>query len=378
MPWSHMYWKYANKGDLPAIREMFSRGKASPLDVNLRGFNGLLYSIYHKDYQISKYLIEQGVDADLPNETGLVGSEALIDVSLAGLYGEEGPGIVKSMLKNDEVTETRAFTKLHKIILKIIPGDLQAELEISTASIDTGDARQRSPLIWAVLRDDIRAVDTLLSFGAKLNTVDDMGNTPLHFVSSASVGRILLKAGADISSRNTDYNRTALHQVCRSHGSVEVIHLLVEAGIPVDVRDADDETPLLGAVFWHLTEAAEKLIEFGADVNAANTSSRNNAIYFAVNYSHHEIIPFLLSYGADYKALNVRGKSIAHVAANSADTKTVQTLAESSLTGLDLSLKDIEGRTSTNYLAERQLFSDSEIGLHEAFAEFETSISFPR
>lgn len=145
---------------------MFSQHKASPYDVNPRGVNVLGYAANHKDYRISQFLIGQGADPNLPSASGRLASEALVDASFAGRFGSEGISIVGHMLQNTDYVEIRGLTTLHKIVLGIVQKDLRMELEISTASLNIGDARKRTPLAWAVIRDDLDAVVNLLAFGA--------------------------------------------------------------------------------------------------------------------------------------------------------------------------------------------------------------------
>ena len=226
-----------------------------------------------------------------------------------------------------------------------------------------------------MIRADFEAVQVLLAFEADPNRVDNLGQPPLHFTRSPEVCGALLDAGADVTLRNSNYQRTALHCICYTYGSPEVVDLLIGAGIPVDVRDNDDETLLLNAVFWHRTAAVKSLIGQGADVNAANASSRNNAIHFAVTFDHHEIIPLLLANGAQYASIDSGGKNIAHMAAASAGTKTMEVLEKANLAGLDVSLRDRNGETPADIIARREIFGDSELGVHVAFEAFLRSVT---
>ncbi|KAL9043103.1 MAG: hypothetical protein Q9214_003595 [Letrouitia sp. 1 TL-2023] len=354
---------------------MFTQHKASPFDVNMRGASGLMYAANNTNYRLSQFLIEQGADPNLPSGSGQSGSEILFDHAFAGWFGDEGTSIVGSLLKDSDYLETRGLSILHKIVLGIISKSLEAELQISTACIDMGDARKRTPLAWAVIRDDLEKVQTLLAFGADPKLVDDFGDAPLSFSKSVEVCKALLKAGANVNYRTIFYQRNALHQLCRGHVTVEVVDLLVHAGIEFDMRDIDRETPLMIAVFWHKTATAERLIEHGANVNAANISSGDNTMHLAVCFSHYQIIPLLLAHGVVYTAINVYGRNIAHMAAKSADTQTTITLAEAKLSGLDFSIKDKDGKTPADYIAERELFGESEIGVHDAFEAFTRSVS---
>ena len=215
---------------------------------------------------------------------------------------------------------------------------------------------------------------TLLEFGANPKLADQDGNTPLHFVRSEEICKQLLRARADIHARSVGHQRTALHHLCIDYEDIELVEMLIKAGIDVDVKNNDDETPLLNAIFHGYMKTAEKLIELGADINAANTSSSDNTIHFAVNYNHHEIFPSLLAHNVDYMATNIRLRNIAHMAAISANTQTLYALADSDLKGLDFSVKDVDGRTPADYAGKRMIFSESEEGFQEAFQAFFKSV----
>ena len=376
-PWSHMFWNYANSGDLQAIQKMFAQGKASPFDLNPHGSNVLWLSVAQKDCRLTKFVIEQGADPNLSDGIGRAASSRLWDYSFSGRYGDEGISIVTNMLKDTDYTETRGFSTLHKIVLGVNARDIHDLLEDSTASVNVGDAQGRTPLHWATIRDDLNCVKALVAAGADPNLIDRSGTSSLGYVISSAVCSVLLEAGARTDIRNNDYDQTALHIHCCSYGKVEVVDLLLQAGITVDVRTADDETPLINAIFWHFTTAAKRLIELGADVNAKNISSRDNTLHFAVNYDHWEIIPLLLAKRVDYKAFNVRRRNIAHMAAISGSTATIETLVRSNLAGLDFELEDVDGKTAADHMREREIFAEKEEGVFEAFEAFRRSVKAP-
>lgn len=116
------------------------------------------------------------------------------------------------------------------------------------------------------------------------------------------------------------------------------------------------------------------MLELGADPNVCNQSSRHSAIDHAVLLDRHDAIPLLLERGADYTALNAGGMNIAHMAAWSADTKTIPVLANSNLVNLDTSLRCKDGKTPADYLSERNMYAESEQGLHAEFERFIRSI----
>ena len=319
---SHLLWSYLNDGDLLAIQKLYAEGKASPYDVNTRGWNALIYSVGRNFPKLGQFLLEQGADPNLSNDTGRTPSNLLWECSFAGRLGSEGISVVGSMLRDTEYVQTQGFSTLHNIVLGICPQDLKSELGISAAKINIGDSNSRTPLCWATIRNDLQAVKTLLVFGANPNIMDRWGHTPLDFVRSIGFCKAWLEAGVNVHSRNTEHSRSALHQLYkRGDGessdseTVEIIDSLDAAGIDVDVRDSDQETPLLNALYSGHIAHARRLIDLGADVNASNLSSRESAIHFAVIFNRHEILSLLLERGADYSAVNVKGKNIAYMAA---------------------------------------------------------------
>ena len=381
MPWSHMLWYYANTQQTEGIQNLFSEGKASPFDLNLQGASALMYAAEHSDTAMCQFLIQQGADPEAPDESGKPPSRIMWENSFAGQYGVEGISIVGSMLQNADFAETRQFSTIHKIVLGIFFDSLESELERSTAIIDQADARGRTPLCWAVIRNDSSAVKTLLAYNANPNAFDEVGHSPLDFVRSAQVCQALVDAGVDIHHRSTVRQRSALHRLCTGPATVEVLDMLVKAGIPVDDRDTDDETPLLNAIYNGRHAVVRRLIELGADINATNKSSQENAVHFAVSFDRYQILPLLLKAGADYQSCNKHGRNILHLAARFAGTKTLEALSEWKLSGLHPETRDDEKKTAAEYMAERAIFSDREMGLHAQFntllESLETTTSSP-
>ena len=372
MDWEHLLWMYANEGNIIAVQKLFSSAKASPHDVNLMGRTALNYAIRHP--RLYRFLIENGGDAELADIHGEKPGELMGERLLCAELEEEDAYAIRKMLDETDFMETRQFTTIHKIVLGILKRSLRDELKMSTALVNSTDSMGRTPLAWATIRDDLQTVATLLAFDADPNVCDNSGQSCLHFIRSPEVCFTLLQGKADVHITSKTFGASCLQAVCKRLNYPEVIDLLHDAGANINHRDADGETPLLNAIFKKSTRTARRLIELGADVNAANYSSRESALHFAVSFDHHEILPVLLERGADYTTINCHGRSLAHMAARWGGAKTLTTLAISNLAGLDLSVRDVRGKTAADYMIERDFFTDSETETREAFGILQQSI----
>ena len=371
---SHLLWIHAATNNLTGIQKMFSDGTASPYDLDPQGSNALSFAVVHNDLKLVQFLLEQKAECNRPNQEGRTAAEFLWMRALAGHLGSEGICKVEILLQDSDFVLARGFTIIHKIVLGIVCRDLASELEMGTEAIDLVDVRGRTPLAWAVVRNDYNAVKTLLYYRANPNIQDHWYHTALDFVQSIAVCRLLLDAGIDINVRTILRRRSALHHFCRGNvrrtiedQTIGVMDMLVQAGLDVNVRDIHGETPLMDAIFSGLVCHTQRLIELGADVNIVNYTSGDSAITRAVAFDRSEIIPLVLRIGANYHHRDKHGRNIAHIAARSGNAKTMQVLADSSLVGLDVSVRDDDGKIPSDYIAERQLSRDFEASLSEHF-----------
>ena len=173
------------------------------------------------------------------------------------------------------------------------------------AAVDAQDAHGRTPLHYAMRRKDPAMVKVLLAAGASPNALARDTSTPLHEAAAAGdVGLVslLLRFGAK------EYNGesrcgTALHWAARAGHADVVNFLLVEPRFGTYALDSTNATPLHVAV-----EAFDKdredeyvavirnLMGHGADVWALDTN-RNTPYHRAVARGHRTCARFLLRLG---------------------------------------------------------------------------------
>ncbi|KAL9101752.1 MAG: hypothetical protein Q9163_003028 [Psora crenata] len=384
MPWSHMLWRYMRDGDLQAVQKMFKDGLASPYDINVRGRSALGYASRLETCDIAQFLLDQGADADL-KFIGGTPAESLWDKAFAGSYGIDGFALVRRMLRNQDELDDLRLSTLHRIVLGFLFKDLRTVLEAAAMDlVNTVDARGRTPLFWAVLRNQQESVDLFLEFGANPDIKDLNGFAAIDLVQSTTVCKSLLRAKATNNTNPACWDRSTTHQIIKRNFNVDlinclfdVIDCLFDAGFNIDARDIDNETPLMNAIYRRFEAVARRLIELGADVNAANISSRDSALHFTTSFCLPRLLPVLLEKGADYTVLNKHNRNIAHNAARFGNTELLNVMAQSDLRKLDLSVRDAEDKTPKDYINARITLSGPETGLHEAFEGLVASITGP-
>ena len=219
------------------------------------------------------------------------------------------------------------------------------------ADVNRRDNSGRSPLFTASgSAQGHEAVRLLLEAGAEPDIrVDHLDRTPLHRA-AGSAGpqtiRLLIEAGAAVEARNND-GATALF-VAAARGRAANVEALVSLGAQVDAPAADGLTPILAAVtgrtydqsghaeaalhlagvsddidrafaaaLWaHMPQVAERLLQRGADVGAVDHAGRS-VLAGATALSATDWFERLVAHGADLARHG--GEALGVAAAGGAD-----------------------------------------------------------
>ncbi|MBQ9817689.1 MAG: ankyrin repeat domain-containing protein [Proteobacteria bacterium] len=320
------------------------------------------------DSEIVKALLDAGAVVDI--ETMAYADNAEI-ASLLRNHMSDGHYTLENLLYMDEVTED--------MIKDVIAGgyDLNKPLDENNQTLLTFACRSgqggkiklllkygadpnipakndfgMTPFMLAVSKwmspntMDIETIRALIKAGAKINSQDESGMTPLMHATEMPHGeklgsdivRLLIESGADAKMSDIDGRNVLSHlsydlepeivklllkkgvdaKQKNEDGSTplmfqcnpEIMKLLIDAGADVNAKNKEGKTALIALPeFCHYSETYEHLVKAGADINAKDRDGRN-ALYYAVHNRHFEVIEYLARSGIDVNAKDKDGKTV--------------------------------------------------------------------
>ena len=238
---------------------------------------------------------------------------------------------LRTMFSETECIERRNFSPLHKIVLGMVPNDLEAELATSTASINLPDSNGRTALSLASERGDMQAVEVFLRYGADTGVPSSCAAYALHYAACATEPdclRALVVSDIDLNC-GTNWNQTPLIYAAAYTKDARHAQILIDAGANADIRDLDGMVALDWAAVSNNRAVAKVLVE--SNVDMANVDKQGNTtLTHAIRANRHEVLEELLStvdFRESFTTLpsNVKGNTLA-VAAKYADLATLRQL----------------------------------------------------
>ncbi len=200
-------------------------------------------------------------------------------------------------------------------------------------------------LFWAAQNGNAQIIEALIKAGANVNAKLNTGATPLMYAArggNADAVKSLVDHGADVNAKETARGETAL-MYAAANNRAAAIRVLMQAranpSIASNVFDVaaklkseesgrgnrgnggnmgSEERPpkidtmggltalLLAARQGHL-EAAQALIESGADINELSPGDKSSPLLIATINGHYDLAEYLLDKGADPKLASTAG-----------------------------------------------------------------------
>jgi len=102
-----------------------------------------------------------------------------------------------------------------------------------------------SPLHMAVITNNEKIVKLLLDKGAKVNVKNLLGFTPISLavsISNINIAKLLLEKGANVNERNSPFGNSLLHDSV-SLNKIEMVKLLISKGASVNAKNDMGFTP---------------------------------------------------------------------------------------------------------------------------------------
>ena len=325
---------FALNGNIDGLKDLFRRGLASPRDVSTtRGYSVLRWAMYGKQYQTCKFLLNAGSDPDyrpIAKSDNSPRNKAHQFLLMGGLSDDDVEAL-RCLTRGDDFIDEQSYTKMHRIILGLSMTDLEEEIRLHPETINSPDAMGRTPLAWAACRGDDRAIVTLLSHGAEVNTLDIQYSGVVGHAADRSYVtcvRLLLEAGADpdIACAHGHKVGNPLNVAARNASDPMVLKTLLDFGADVESSGIDGMTAIIHAARRNNANFAALLLEYGANINATSVAGQT-PLTTAVAYNSHNVLRLLLERWFEYSECpRLTGPHLLQIVALYADVETVHIL----------------------------------------------------
>jgi ankyrin repeat protein len=130
--------------------------------------------------------------------------------------------------------------------------------------------------------------------------------------------RMLLDAGAEAASPDGTGKPPIVYAAAK--GFSKIVAIFLEEGVPVDIRDGNDLTPLMWAAGHpndvpdaEALETISILLENGADIDLVDNRGRT-ALMIGAERGHSAIVSTLIAAGADPSITDKKGLSASELA----------------------------------------------------------------
>ena len=317
----------AMQGDIPGVKNLFTKGLASPFDATHNyGYTALHYATDYGHYELCNFLLTAGAKGEIQDFDGRTSTDIAYHKMCAPSFERSFAERLRGLFDEQSWLEEKQFTNLHKIVLRLTNTrrSLSDELLISTKEINTSDSDGRTPISWAAEHSDKVAVSVLLKFGADTRKADNDGNTPLHYA-------------------------------CSCEGGPAVLSTLLAAGAKPTARNNWGQTPLNWASFYQNDPAFIKQLLRYPGVNLSETDDHgSNALGNAAFRSNEKMLSYILDVGTDIESLaaDLITALMDCISTNNHASLAVL-LEKSGKCGLNLAQPDDKGECCLHYLARR-------------------------
>jgi ankyrin repeat protein len=163
------------------------------------------------------------------------------------------------------------------------------------------DAKQWTPLIYAVRYNQLDAARALLEANANPLKSSGKGSFPIGFAAQyghVEMIKLLASKGADLDRCKAPFYIPLAYAA--QYGKLDAIDALLDAGARVEAADQAGRTALMIASAYGQTKAMQKLLDRGGDAEAA-TPDGATAVVMAAHNGHVEALKLLAKSGGNLR-----------------------------------------------------------------------------
>ena len=316
---------------------------------------------------------------------------------LLAALGKDRLGIMELLLEHGANVNVREQTMEEIILLKVLSSPQRNRVNVVKLLLKHGadvNARHRilgnSSLHLAEHEGELEVAQMLVKHKADLNSQNDNGKTPLHILLQRQMNkedvvlthaRLLLERGAGANIRDKDNQTPILFAIMR--GWFKLTRILLEYGADTNVENSNGGTPLnlLLETKVHgegdVLDLTRLLLEHDAEVNRRYKSGQT-PLLLAMGRHWFKIARILLEHGADANMERKTGKNPLHMLLESRTLKESDALDPTRLLlahGAEVNRKDKSKQTPLHLAVGRDWFELARILLeHGANANVENNI----
>lgn len=271
-------------------------------DLNIQddwGYTALKYSFGNKF--ILKYLLEQNIDVNIPNRKGTTPLMFFIKNSkelgvkekeIIELLIEKGADI-NVMTKNNSSALSFAVEKLNYDVVELL---FKKGANLNDSLLINYNWCGSTLLMYSIYKEQFDIALLLIEKGVDVNQTNVYKDCAIIVAinkNNETIVKKLIEKGAHLNLKDFLGNNLIFGAL----KNVNIVKMLVDAGIPFDERDSIGQTPLMCAARDNCKETLEYLLEKGAQVN---TKCKNNmtALDYSILNKNDEISEILLKKGA--------------------------------------------------------------------------------
>jgi len=164
---------------------------------------------------------------------------------------------------------------------------------------------QWDPLMVAITRGDLAAIQRLIASGADLSHRDKFERTPLHLsivAGNLDALKMLISAGASV--HDLARGGTTALMLAAEHGQTQLLQFLLQSGADLEIADEMGRTALMCAASSGAVDCVRQLLDAGAAPGRRNEYG-DGAISLAAN---EQVVRMLVAAGEDLNDISTEMK----------------------------------------------------------------------